>query len=102
MTDSKIHHSGLLTKLGLFTALMIVMSSMIGSGVFKKLAPMTIELGSGGLVIIAWLIAGLITLIGAATNAEIAGMIAAPGGQYVYFKEMYGKAFAFLYGWSCF
>ncbi|MBV6399222.1 MAG: Serine/threonine exchanger SteT [Ignavibacteria bacterium] len=98
----KVHSSGLLTKLGLFTAIMIVMSSMIGSGIFKKIAPMSADLGSGGLVLIAWLIAGVITLIGAATNAEIAGLIAAPGGQYVYFKEMYGKAFAFLYGWSCF
>lgn len=102
MNLSKIHSSGLLTKLGLFTAIMIVMSSMIGSGVFKKIAPMSAVLGSGGLVLAAWLIAGLITLIGASTNAEIAGLIAAPGGQYVYFKEMYGKAFAFLYGWSCF
>ncbi|HCA42568.1 MAG TPA: amino acid permease [Bacteroidetes bacterium] len=102
MKKTEFHYSGLATKLGLFTALLIVISSMIGSGVFKKLAPMTMELQSGGLVLIAWLIAGVITLLGAATNAEIAGMIAEPGGQYVYFKEMYGKAFAFIYGWSCF
>lgn len=97
-----IHYSGLATRLGLFTALLIVISSMIGSGVFKKLAPMTDGLESGGLVLLAWLIAGIITLFGAATNAEVAGLIAEPGGQYVYFKEMFGKAFAFLYGWSCF
>lgn len=75
---------------------------MIGSGVFKKIAPMSTELGSPGLVLLCWLIPGIITLFGAATNAEIAGLIAEPGGQYVYFKKMYGKAFAFLYGWSCF
>jgi APA family basic amino acid/polyamine antiporter len=104
MTDpqTRVHSSGLLTKLGLFTALMIVMSSMIGSGIFKKIAPMAEELHSGGLILICWLIAGLITLIGSATNAEVAGLIAEPGGQYVYFKKMYGKGFAFLYGWSCF
>ncbi|MBX7042037.1 MAG: amino acid permease [Ignavibacteria bacterium] len=75
---------------------------MIGSGIFKKAAPMAVDLQSGGLLLLAWLIAGVITFIGAVTNAEIAGLIAAPGGQYVYFKEMYGKAFAFIYGWSCF
>jgi len=96
------HSTGLLTRLGLFTALMIVISSMIGSGVFKKIAPMSTELGSPGLILLCWLIPGIITMIGAATNAEVAGIIAEPGGQYVYFKKMYGNAFAFLYGWSCF
>ncbi len=98
----EVHSSGLLTKLGLYTAILIVISSMIGSGIFKKAAPMSVDLQSGGILLLCWLIAGIVTLIGAATNAEIAGLIAAPGGQYVYFKEMYGKAFAFIYGWSCF
>lgn len=98
----EVHSSGLLTKLGLYTAILIVISSMIGSGIFKKVAPMSVDLQSGGILLLCWIIAGVVTLIGAATNAEIAGMIAAPGGQYVYFKEMYGRAFAFIYGWSCF
>ena len=102
MKKFETHSSGLLTRLGLFTALMIVISSMIGSGVFKKIAPMSVELGSPGLILLCWLIPGIITMIGAATNAEVASMIAEPGGQYVYFKKMYGNAFAFLYGWSCF
>jgi APA family basic amino acid/polyamine antiporter len=75
---------------------------MIGSGVFKKLAPMAKELNSGYLILLCWAIAGLITLFGALTNAEIASLIAAPGGQYAYFKNMYGKFFSFLFGWSCF
>ncbi len=100
--STEVHSSGLLTKLGLYTAILIVISSMIGSGVFKKAAPMAVDLQSGGLLLLCWIIPGIITLIGAATNAEVAGMIAAPGGQYIYFKEMYGKAFAFIYGWSCF
>ena len=70
----------------MFTAILIVVSSMIGSGIFKKAAPMAVDLQSGGLLLLAWLIAGIITFIGAVTNAEIAGLIAAPGGQYVYFK----------------
>ncbi|MBX7046063.1 MAG: amino acid permease [Ignavibacteria bacterium] len=98
----KEHHSGLLTRLGLSTAILIVISSMIGSGVFKKAAPMADDLQSSGLILICWLIAGIITLFGSITNAEIAGLIAEPGGQYVYFKQMYGRFFAFMYGWSCF
>jgi len=101
-TSSDNHSSGLLRRLGLTTAILIVISSMIGSGVFKKAAPMGLELQSSGLILLCWLIAGVITLFGSITNAEIAGLIAEPGGQYVYFKHMYGKFFAFMYGWSCF
>ena len=99
---SSVHASGLLTRLGLFTTMMIVISAMIGSGIFKKITPMSAELGSPGLILICWVVAGIITLFGASANAEVAGLIAEPGGQYVYFKKMYGNAFAFLYGWSCF
>lgn len=88
--------------LGLFTAIMVVVSAMIGSGVFKKSAQMSAELGSEWAVLICWLSAGLITLFGALSNAEVAGKIAKAGGQYVYFKRMYGKLPAFLYGWSSF
>lgn len=90
----------LVRAFGLFTATLFVMGSIIGSGVFKKVAPMSAELGSSGLVLSAWVVAGLITLLGALTNAEVAGLIAEPGGQFVYFRHMYGKAFAFFYGWS--
>jgi APA family basic amino acid/polyamine antiporter len=93
---------GLLRTIGLYTAIALVVGNMIGSGVFKKVAPMSAELQSPGLVLLAWLLAGMVTLCGALTNAEIAGMIVEPGGQYVYFKRMYGRAFAFFYGWSCF
>ena len=97
-----VHASGLLPRLGLFTATMIVMGNMIGSGVFKKAAPMADEVQSAGLMLACWLIAGVISLLGALANAEVAGMIADPGGQYAYFKKMYGRAFAFLYGWTGF
>jgi APA family basic amino acid/polyamine antiporter len=93
---------GLLPRLGLFTAVMIVMGNLIGSGVFKKAAPMAEELQSPGLLLACWLIAGGMSLLGALSNAEVAGMIADPGGQYSYFKKMYGRAFAFLYGWTGF
>ncbi len=96
------HPSGLLRRIGLFMAIMIVMGNMIGSGVFKKAAPMSDELQSAGLMLACWLIAGIISLMGALSNAEVAGIIADPGGQYAYFKKMYGKAFAYLYGWTGF
>jgi basic amino acid/polyamine antiporter, APA family len=88
--------------LGLFTAVMVVVSAMIGSGVFKKIAPMSALLGNSTAIIICWVVAGLITLFGALSNAEVASSIAKAGGQFVYFKRMYGKFFAFLYGWSSF
>ena len=96
------HSSGLVRRLGLFTGVTIVVSSMIGSGVFKKVASMSAALGSPTLVIWAWILAGVISLIGALTNAEAAGLIADPGGQYAYFKRMYGKTFAFFFGWASF
>jgi APA family basic amino acid/polyamine antiporter len=96
------HKSGLIKTIGLFTAVTVVLSSMIGSGVFKKVAPMSDNLMSPELVLSCWLLAGVISLLGSLTNAEIAGLIAEPGGQYVYFKKMYGRAFAFFYGWSSF
>ena len=97
-----IHPSGLVAKLGLFTACMIIMGNMIGSGVFKKAAPMAAEVQSPGLLIACWIIAGVVTLFGALSNAEVAGIIAEPGGFYQFFKKMYGRGFAFLYGWSSF
>jgi basic amino acid/polyamine antiporter, APA family len=98
----EIHASGLLTKLGLFTATMIIMGNMIGSGIFKKSAPMAAEVQSPGLLLGCWLIAGFITLLGALSNAEVASLIAEPGGYYAFFKRMYGRFFAFIYGWASF
>jgi APA family basic amino acid/polyamine antiporter len=89
-------------QLGLFSAVMVVISAMIGSGVFKKISSMSADLQHSGWVIAAWTAAGLITLMGSLSNAEVAGMIAKPGGQYVYFRTMYGRLFAFLFGWASF
>jgi APA family basic amino acid/polyamine antiporter len=92
----------LAARLGLLTAVALVIGSMIGSGIFKKTAVMARELHSGGLVLGAWVLAGLVTLCGALTNAEIASLIPATGGQYVYFRRMYGDFVGYLYGWSVF
>lgn len=94
--------SGLLRKLGLMTAVMIIMGNMIGSGIFKKAAPMADQVQSPGLLLACWLIAGIVTLCGALSNAEVAGLISGPGGYYDYFKKMYGRFFAFMFGWGSF
>src|SRR5687767_1988166 len=96
------HKGNLVPALGTFTALMIVVGSVIGSGIFKNSASMSAELGAPGIMLAVWAIAGLVTLIGALTNAEISSMMPRAGGQYVYFRKMYGNFIAYLYGWSVF
>lgn len=90
----------LVRGLSLTAAMMLVAGSMIGSGIFRKPATMAGQLGSPELLIFVWIAAGLITLIAVLVNAEVAGMIDATGGQYVYFRKMYGDFTAYLYGWS--
>lgn len=90
----------LIRGLTLTAAIMIVAGSMIGSGIFRKPATMAGQLMSPELLLIVWVLAGVITFIGALCNAEVSGMIDATGGQYVYFEKMYGKFISFIYGWS--
>src|SRR5690606_2177802 len=77
-----------------------MISAVIGSGVFKKVVPMADSLHSGGLILVCWLVAGLLSMIGALCTAELAAMMPGSGGEYVYFRKIYGRFFAFLYGWA--
>ncbi len=88
--------------LGLGYVIVVVVGNIIGSGVFKKIAPMAAELHSAGWVLLAWIVGGLITLFGALSNAEVAGLLADTGGDFVYHKKIYNRFFAFVYGWSLF
>jgi basic amino acid/polyamine antiporter, APA family len=88
--------------LGLGYVIVVVVGNIIGSGVYKKIAPMAAELHSSGWVLIAWIVGGLITLFGALSNAEVAGLLADTGGDFVYHKKIYNRFFAFIYGWSLF
>lgn len=88
--------------LSLSSVIAIVIGGVIGSGIFMKPAIMTLQLGSPLLLIVVWMVAGIITMFGALTNAEAAAMFPETGGQYVFFQKMYGDAFAFLYGWAAF
>jgi APA family basic amino acid/polyamine antiporter len=89
-------------SLGLRLVIVVVIGNIIGSGVYKKVAPMAAELHSSGWVLICWLLGGIITLFGALSNAEVAGLLADTGGEYAYFKKIYNKFFAFIFGWSLF
>jgi len=93
---------GLVSRLGLFTATMLVIGSLLGSGIFKKVAPMTMALQSPHLVLLCWFFAGLMTLLGVLTYAEVAARVAQTGGLYAYLRSMYGKSVGYLFGWSCF
>jgi len=88
--------------LGLSYVIIFVIANIIGSGVYKKIAPMAAELHSSVWIIMAWIAAGIITIFGALSNAEVAGLLADTGGEFVYFKKIYNRFFAFLYGWSLF
>ena len=89
-------------KIGLWTTVSLVAGSIIGSSIFMKPAIMAGQLGSPLLLVGVWIAAGLISLMGAAVNAEIGAMLPVTGGQYVFFQKMYGSFFAYLYGWAAF
>ena len=88
--------------LSLFDATMIVAGSMIGSGIFIVSAGMSLQLGSSGYLLLAWIISAIVTVMAALSYGELAGMMPKAGGQYVYLKEAYGPTVGFLYGWTCF
>src|SRR5258706_4391220 len=92
----------LVRSVGLFSVFILVVSSVIGSGIYKKVAPMSAELQSPAWVLLCWILAGVVTLCGALSNAEVAGLLADSGGEYVYYRKIYNKFFAFLFGWSSF
>lgn len=89
-------------QIGLLSAIVFVISAVIGTGVFKKAAPMAAELGSPLYVMLAWALAGLISLAGTLSNAEVASLLASSGGEYAYFRTIYNRFFAFLLGWANF
>jgi basic amino acid/polyamine antiporter, APA family len=88
--------------LGLLDATMIVVGSMIGSGIFITSAESARLVGSPGWLLAAWALAGLLTVTGALCCAELAAMMPKAGGQYVFLREAYGPALGFLFGWSLF
>jgi len=89
-------------SLGLLDATMIVVGSMIGSGIFIVSADITRSVGSAGWLILIWILTGILTLIAAVSYGELSGMYPRAGGQYVYLKEAFSPLVGFLYGWAFF
>lgn len=89
----------LIRGLTLVAAASIVIGNVIGTGVFLKARVMTCNVGTPGMVILVWVVAGILSLAGALTYAELAAMMPRAGGEYVFMREAYGARWGFLYGW---
>src|SRR5438132_1038433 len=94
--------SSLVRGLGLLDATMIVIGSMIGSGIFIVSAESSRLIGAPGWLLLSWVVAGLLTITGALCCAELAAMMPRAGGVYVFLREAYGPALGFLFGWTLF
>ena len=94
--------SGLVRALGPIDATMIVMGSMIGSGIFITSAESSRLSGAPGWLLLAWAVAGVMTITGALCCSELATMMPRAGGVYVFLREAYGPSIGFLYGWTLF
>src|SRR5438874_824495 len=93
---------GFQKRLGLFDGAMLVAGSMIGSGVYIVSAETARDTGGSGWLMAAWVVAGVMTVLGALSYAELAAMMPHAGGQYVYLREAYSPLWGFLYGWTSF
>lgn len=89
-------------EIRLYDAVMLVSGSMIGSGIFIVSADVARQVGSSGWLLASWVLAGVLTMVGALCYGELTAMFPHAGGQYVFLQKAYGKLTGFLYGWSFF
>ncbi|HEV8158705.1 MAG TPA: amino acid permease [Pyrinomonadaceae bacterium] len=99
MASNSIDRKTLIRGLGLLAAISIILGNVIGTGVFLKARVMTCNVGSPTWVIVAWIAAGILSLAGALTYAELSAMKPEAGGEYVFLRDAYGRVWSFLYGW---
>ncbi|HEY0172915.1 MAG TPA: amino acid permease [Pyrinomonadaceae bacterium] len=99
MSESPNRNLTLVRGLGLVAAVSIIIGNVIGTGVFLKARVMTCNVGTPGKVLMVWVVAGLLSLAGALTYAELAAMMPRAGGEYVFMREAYGRGAGFLSGW---
>ncbi|HEX8871820.1 MAG TPA: amino acid permease [Candidatus Acidoferrum sp.] len=109
MADSTItvpqpagNERGFVKAIGLFDGTMIVVGSMIGSGIFIVAADIAQQTGSAGGLLLTWILTGLLTIAAALSYGELAAMFPHAGGQYVYLREAFSPLWGFLYGWTLF
>src|SRR5579872_5679226 len=88
--------------LTLYPTTAIVIGSVVGSGIFVVPVSMAQQLGSAPLMLLVWVVTGVITLMGAMTQCELAAQMPRTGGLYEYFREIYGEKTSFFYGWANF
>src|SRR5580658_4442878 len=93
---------GFVRTIGLFDGTMIVVGSMIGSGIFIVAADISRQTGSPGGLLLTWVLTGLLTVSAALSYGELAAMFPHAGGQYIYLREAYSPLWGFLYGWTLF
>ena len=93
---------GFVRAIGLFDGTMIVVGSMIGSGIFIVASTISQQTGSPGGLLLTWIITGLLTISAALSYGELAALFPHAGGQYVYLREAYSPLWGFLYGWTLF
>src|SRR5580698_2101932 len=93
---------GFVRAIGLFDGTMIVVGSMIGSGIFIVAADIARQTGSPGGLLLTWVLTGLLTVSAALSYGELAAMFPHAGGQYIYLREAYSPMWGFLYGWTLF
>src|SRR5258707_3915072 len=102
ITETPVADQKFVRGLGLLDSTMLVAGSMIGSGIFIVSAEIARQVGSPGWLLVVWIIAGVLTVIGALSYGELAGMMPKAGGQYVYLREAFSPLWGFLYGWTFF
>ena len=88
--------------IGLFDGTMIVVGSMIGSGIFIVAAEIARQTGSAGGLLLTWILTGFLTIAAALSYGELAAMFPRAGGQYIYLREAFSPMWGFLYGWTLF
>src|SRR4029079_3116023 len=86
--------------LGLWSAVALVVGTVIGSGIFIVPNTMIRNVGTPGMVFFVWVVGGLMSLSGALTYAELSAAMPGAGGEYVYLREAYGPVWSFIYGWT--
>src|SRR5437660_6702869 len=100
--NSKLTNGQLIRGLGLVAAISVNVANVIGTGVFLKARVMTCNVGTPGKALTVWLVAGLLSLAGALTYAELLAMFPRAAGEYGIMRDAYGRPWGFIYGWTQF